>query len=393
MSAQKIGITIMGPVKETRVTLAALVEATNMATVKSLVEEYCLVEDDDATQRCLEAQPDILLIDMHDMRSAVKALYLLHSLLPETWLYACSGANDPQLIIETMHAGAREYLAKPVSGRNLSLALGRYIEEKERLSKEVKTRGKIYSVTSAKGGAGATSVAVNLATGLAENKGTRVGLVDMNSPVGDIASYLDLKPQFSLSDALIAAPRMDSTLLETFMTMGHRIAVLPGPKQFKPGTSPVPSALAKLLRVLTQTYTHTFIDMPATLDPEFLQTVAENSEAILVVLTPELPALWRTHRLISALSGYGCGNRIRLILNRENSRDEINEREIGKALNHSIYWRLPNNYNSAIQAINSGKPIIALNHSGLSASYKKLAQELTGMDIPKPRRRLLGLLA
>ena len=164
-----------------------------------------------------------------------------------------------------------------------------------------KTRGKIFAVTSAKGGAGATSVAVNLATTLASTVKTRVAILDLNSPVGDAASYLNLKPQFSLSDALASAPRLDSVLLETFMTKSGGVSLLPGPKQSKSGGSP--AALAKLLRVVSGTYGHTFIDLPSSLEQEMLQIVTDASEAVLVVMTPELPAIWRTHRLISTISG------------------------------------------------------------------------------------------
>jgi pilus assembly protein CpaE len=280
-----------------------------------------------------------------------------------------------------------------VSSRTLSLAISRYIEEKERISKESKVRGKMYSVTSAKGGVGATSVAVNVATELAKLRSTRVALMDMNSPIGDAASYLDLKPRFSVADALAAAPRLDSTLLETFMTSGWGISVLPGSKQLRAGPSPLPPSLAKLLRVISQTYTHTLIDLPASMDQELFKTVADSSEALLVIMTPELPALWRTHRLIMTLAGYGCADRVRLILNRDNSRGEIDEREIKRALSHPIFWRLPNNYGSAIQAVNRGRPLVWANHSGLSTSYRRLTQTLSGLDVPKRRRGILRLFS
>jgi pilus assembly protein CpaE len=385
MTTPKIEIGILAPTPEAREVLSGNVESTSIATVKVLTDEYCAVEDDQSTQRFLETEPDIILVDMQDSRAAIKALYVLHAVLPQSWLYACSGVNDPQLIIETMHAGAREYLAKPVSSRSLSMAFTRYLEEKERQRKEGKVRGKVYGVTSAKGGAGATSVAVNVATTLADLQDTKVALIDLNSPIGDAASYLDLKPQFSVSDALHAAPRLDPTLLETFMCTGHKVSVLPGPKQLKPGPTPLPAALAKLLRVASQSYTHTLVDLPSSLDQDLLEVITDSSEAVLVVMTPELPALWRTHRLLLILAGLGCSERVRLILNRDNSRAEIDEREIRKALNHPIYWRLPNNYSSAIQAINKGKPIVWVNHSGLASSYRKLTHELTGVPIARPR--------
>jgi pilus assembly protein CpaE len=290
-----------------------------------------------------------------------------------------------------MQAGAREFLPKPVLARSVAMAFSRHIDERDRLRSGSKVRGKIYSVTSAKGGAGATSVAVNLATTLANTQQTRVAILDMNSPVGDAASYLNLKPQFSISDALTAAPRLDPVLLETFMTKAGNVSLLPGPKQYKSSMVSAP-ALAKLLRVVSGAYTHTFIDLPSSLDQEIMQVTTDSSEAVLVIMTPELPAVWRTHRLLSLLASSGCGERLRLILNRDNSRDEITEREITRALNHPIFFRLPNNYGAAIHAINKGKPIAEVNHSSLAAGYRQLTQNLTGIAFQKNQRRGLSKL-
>jgi pilus assembly protein CpaE len=384
MNTQKLAVGILAVAPDIREALAGSVEGTQLGSVKIVVDEYCTAEDDYSTQRLIEAHPEVLLVDMQDQRAGIKTLFVLHSVLPETWLYAFGAPNDPQLIIETMQAGAREFLSKPINIHSITMAFNRFIDERDRQRIVAKTRGKVFAVTSAKGGAGATSVAVNLATTLASTIKYRVAILDLNSPVGDAASYLNLKPQFSLSDALVSAPRLDSVLLETFMTKSENVSLLPGPKQLKSCGSP--AALGKLLRVVSASYGHVFIDLPSSLEPDLLQVVADASEAILVVMTPELPAVWRTHRLISTLAGFGCADRIRLILNRDNSRDEITEKEIARALNHPVYFRLPNNYAAAIQAINRGKPIVEMNHSNLATGYRQLMQELTGVAVNKPRR-------
>jgi pilus assembly protein CpaE len=388
MVTQKLSVGILAATPEIQGSLAAHVESTQLAVIKIVCDEYCAVEDDYATQRFIEARPDVVFIDMNDQRAAIKSLFTLHGVLPETWLYACGAPNDPQLIIETMQA--REFLAKPVNARSISMAFSRFIDERDRLRTVARTRGKLYSVTSAKGGAGATSVAVNLAMTLASATDIRPAILDLNSPTGDAASYLNLKPQFSLSDALASAARLDSVLLETFMTKTGKVAVLPGPKRFK-GGSIAPPSLAKLLRIATGNYTHVFVDTPSSLDQELLQVTADASERILVVMTPELPAVWRTHRLLSLLESLGYGERLEIILNRDSSRDEITDKEISRALNRPINFRLPNNYGSAIQAINKGKPIVEINHSDLASGYRQLTQKLTGIAFPKQRRGIAKL--
>lgn len=392
MTTQKITVGILATVPEARDSLTGHVESTQLGNVTLKMDEYCAVEDDYPTQRFIEARPDVILVDMQDQRAAIQSLFTLHATLPETWLFACGAPNDPQLIIETMQAGAREYIAKPVSARSIAMAFSRYIDERDRLRTVSKSKGKIYAITSAKGGAGATSVAVNLAMTLAGAQKEKVAILDLNSPVGDAASYLNLKPQFSLSDALASASRLDSLLLDSFMAKEKNVALLPGPKQFKGNAISSPS-LAKLLRIVAATYSHTFIDVPSSLEHEILQVTVDVSEAVLVIMTPELPAVWRTHRLVTLLSGLGCADRVKLILNRDSSRDEINDKEIARALNHPIYFRLPNNYSSAIQAINRGKPIVEINHSNLSEAYRQLTQDLTGVALHKPRRGFAKLFS
>ncbi len=381
---EKLSIGILACKSDVRDSLGAHVEGTQLGSVKVAVEEYCTAEDDYASQRFAEARPDIILIDMQDRNAAMKTMTVLHVAVPGALLFACGASNEPELIIETMQAGAREFIPRPVSARSLALAFGRVLDQRQKVSAVSKMRGKIYSVTSGKGGAGATSVCLNIAATLSALPDTRVAIVDLNSPIGDIASYLNLKPQFSVFDALGAAGRLDAMLLDTYMSKTGNMWVLPSPKKFETGSATAPS-LAKLLRIMTGTYTHIFIDLPSNLDEELLQLTTDASEAVLVVLTPELPALWRTHRMISLLSGGGCGDRLRLVLNRDQSRSEIDQKEIARSLGQPLFWNLPNSYRTAIQAINQGRPIVDVNHSPLAASYRGLTEKLTGMAFPKER--------
>jgi pilus assembly protein CpaE len=378
MITKKLFIGIMSCSPEFRHSLKDQAEATQLAIVKISADNYCTAEDEYVAERFIEAKPDIFLIDMDGQGAAIKALSVLRAVLPETWLFACGMANDTQLIIEAMGAGARDFLLKPVCSSNLAISFSRYLEEKARLQKH-NNHGKIYSITPAKGGAGATSVAINMAIALADIPGTKVTILDLNSP-GDLPAYLNIEPRFCIKDA-INAPKLDAALLETFMTKVLNISLLPSLGQFKAD----PSALAKLLKAVRSNYTHTFIDLPYHLDLELLQTTADASEAVLVVITPELPVIWRADRYLSVLDGCRCGERIKLILNRGNSWNAIDKKDITKALNRSLYWILPNNYRTATQATNESCAMVAQRHSNISACYRDLTSNLTGMSFGEKR--------
>ena len=327
---------------------------------------------------------------MQDLQAGLQSLTTLQAALPETRLFAMSENSDAELIIETMRAGAREFLPKPITRLCLAQALGRYGAERQR-QPQTRSAGKIYGFTAAKEGSGATCIAINTASSLAAQENTKVALLDLNSPLGDAATYLNLSPQFTVSEALTEASRLDEVLLESYMTPAAGFAVLPGPREFGPLHMPPADALAKLLEVAAQTYTHTMIDLPVTLPEEHLQVVAEMVEALVVVLTPELPSISRTGRLLRRLSACGADKQVRLVINRSRNTDEFTESEIEKVLRHAVYYRMPNNYRDSVKAIDSGKPLARANSSELVRRYDELACRLAGIPLSQKRGWLSSL--
>jgi pilus assembly protein CpaE len=399
MNLTEVTLGVLATSPEERDLLQSLARVLGLRRLVAEVDEYCAAPGDRATLELVEARPELVIVDMQDPRAGLKALEILHVALPETWILAISAVNDPGLIIEAMRAGAREFLVKPIQPEGLSEALRRYLAEKERVQKKNKS-GELYCVTSAKGGAGATSVTLNLATALSELPETRVAVLDLNSPVGDAAAYLNLTPRFTASDAMEAATRLDGVLLESYMSRFNGLAVLPGPKDFRPDLPPGvadpmtgTAGLVRLLEVVACTYTHTVIDLTPSLDKELLRLVLDMATRVLVVLTPELPALWRTQRLFGFLQGACDAEKLRVVLNRSQRSDEITDREIEKTLRHPVYSQLPNDYSTCIAAINSGRPLVTANHSELARNYKDLARRLSGIGPPEKRggfRRLFS---
>ncbi|HUG43099.1 MAG TPA: hypothetical protein VMN76_02555, partial [Acidobacteriota bacterium] len=276
------------------------------------------------------------------------------------------------------------------TAENLSQALTRFRSERKRRGTEV-SRGQIYCVTAAKGGAGATSVAINLVASLSVMQNTQVVLIDLNHPMGDAAAYLNLNPTYNVQDALAQADRLDPVLLQSLMTRADGFGVLPGVPEYVSGQEPDPGSLGKLIEVASQTFTHSVVDLPSSLDEDAMRVVTESADAVIVVLTPELPALWRTHRLLTFLERTAGTDKIRLVVNRSAKGDAINEKQIQKVLEHPVYWSLPNDYGAAIGAINSGKPMISVNHSQLSRSYRELAVSLSGIRTQEKKKGFLNI--
>src|SRR6266404_1446839 len=153
MSDPGIKIGILSPSAETREMLNLLVGATGLASIDVEVDQYCSSYGDRPARRFIETRPDIIIVDLEDPRCGIQSISVLHTALADAWLIASSRGNEPELIIETVNAGAREFLPAPITPTSLSKALSRYIAEKQKHQRNV---GRIYCVTSAKGGVGAT---------------------------------------------------------------------------------------------------------------------------------------------------------------------------------------------------------------------------------------------
>jgi pilus assembly protein CpaE len=363
-----------------------------MATRVVLSSEYCSSKSDRSARRLIEAAPEIIIVEVREPAPALRSLHVLHSALPNTRLLIASTSTDPQLIIEAMHSGAREFLPLPASNAALLQAFNRHVAENERRTNQDQVkRGRLYCTISARRGSGATTVALNLAAIIAESTKSKVALLDLDRPVGDAAAYLGLKPPFTVNDAVSAAHRMDSTLLESYMTPSHGFHVLAGFQDHSHKNHVSAEALSQLLDVSVDTFQHTFVDLPECLDDEQAQVIAASSSVILVVVTPDVPSIWRTERLLTSLSRINAVNKVKVIVNRRSKSTDISEGDLERLLQHPIYCGLPNDYVSCVRAINSGRLLDASEAKHLVRALRELAVQVAGLPSTEPRRSLFGL--
>src|SRR5262249_40400667 len=150
--------------------------------------------------------------------------------------------------------------------------------------------------------------------------------------------------------------------------------------------------LSQLLEVSQGTFEHTIVDLPINLDEDQVKVVAQMSSTILVILTPELPAIWRTERLLTYLTRLDAAGKVRIVLNRATRSDDINEVDIQRLLRMPLFCKLPNEYGACIRAINSGTLLDSVNCKNLSKAISALATGVAGLPEADARRSFLGML-
>jgi pilus assembly protein CpaE len=379
----ELSVVIVATDNEQRTVLQVLVDGTSVARTVHTCATFPLSPSDPVARRVSAAHPDVTLIDIpaDNAATALRAVELLHQEMPDAAIFAIGNLNQPQVIVNAMRAGAREFIERPTTTTDLLEAFVRLTAAQRRVRQEG-PRGKVYSVINAKGGNGATTVAVNLALALQAAHG-QTALIDL-APLGHAALHMNLKPIFTVADATRNLHRMDTSLLESFMTRHN------GGLQLLAGTN-VPAAVdsstaefVRLFDMLVTHYRYVVVDASTRFDATS-RLVSNLSECVLLVACTDVASLWSAARVHQYLGETGNRDRVRLVLNRFRKVPGFSEADAEAAVGAKLLWRVPNQYFAVSSAIDRGTPLMDQGHTEIARCFSGLAQELTHNDLDVKR--------
>ncbi|MBD5402606.1 MinD/ParA family protein [bacterium] len=290
---------------------------------------------------------------------------------------ALSDNPSVDLIIEIMRAGAKEFVPIPIIKSEFFEAVSKLIAQDSVTVNNSKC--KVISIFSNKGGIGKTSLASNLAIELSKITKENIALIDLNFQMGDITTFLNLKPSFNISYMLENLDKINETFLLSTLERYKKTSlyVLADPPYFKQADNIQPKQISKLINTLKETFSYIIIDAEASFEGKNIAAL-DNSDLIMLVTVANLPALRNTQRCLELFDKLGYDKEdTKIVVNRYMENDEIKENDIEKVLSKDIYWKIPNNYFTIMSAINKGVPVSDINdESNISQSYKGLAQNI-----------------
>src|SRR5215467_8346867 len=374
----ELSVVIIATDSEQRAVLQVLVDGTSVARTVHSAASYPAVATDPLIPRIQGLQPDCILVDVPSDSSAaaLEAIELLHQELPTVEAFAIGNMAQPQLIVSAMRAGAREFIERPTTTTDLLEAFVRLAAAQRRVRTEG-TRGKVFSVVNAKGGSGATTIAVNLALALQAAHGN-VALVDV-APLGHCALHLNLKPLFSVADALRNLHRLDSSLLESFMTRHASGLQLLAGANTPAAVEPTTAEFAGLFDLLVGHFRYVVVDTSTRMDPT-TRLICNLSEAVLLVACADVASLWSAARVQQYLEETGGRDRVKLVLNRFRKIPGFSEAEAETAAGSKLLWKIPNQYFAVSTAIDRGTPLMQQSNTEIARSFSGLASALTAND-------------
>ena len=380
----ELSVVIVATDNEQRTVLQVLVDGTSVARTVHSCASFPVTASDPVARRVRAANPDVTLVDIpaDNPPLALRAIELLHEEMPDSAIFAIGNLSQPQVIVNAMRAGAREFIERPANTADLIDAFVR-LQASQRRGRQEGIRGKVFSVINAKGGNGATTVAVNLA--LALQTYGQTALVDM-APLGHAALHMNLKPSFTVADATRNLHRMDASLLESFMTRHSGGLQLLAGTNVPAAVDPSTAEFVKLFDMLVTHYRYVVVDCSSRFDPAS-RLVASLSEIVLLVACSDVASLWSAARVQQYLGETGSRERVRLVLNRFRKVAGFSEADAEAAVGAKLLWRIPNQYFAISGAIDRGTPVMDQRNSEIARCFAGLAEELTRNDVEVKRER------
>jgi pilus assembly protein CpaE len=379
-----LSVVIVSVDSEQRAVLQVLVDGTSVARTVHSCATFPVGASDPIMRRIQAANADVVMVDIpsDNPMAALHAIEMIQQELPESALFAVGTINQPQVIVNSMRAGAREFIQRPATTTDLLEAFVRLSAARRKVGRE-ESRGRIFSVINAKGGSGATTVAVNVALALQAVHGGTV-LVDL-APLGHTALHLNLKPTFSVEDAIRNLHRLDSSLLESFMTRhAGGLQLLAGPNA-PVAVEPSTTEFARLFDLLVSHYRYVVVDASSRLDPT-TRLACNLSQTVLMVASADVASLWSASRVHQYLSDAGGYEKMQLVLNRFRKIPGFTEADAEAAAGVKLFWKIPNQYFAISTSIDRGSPVMQQDHTEIARSFSGLANRLTENDLDVKRK-------
>ena len=285
----------------------------------------------------------------------------------------CS-TND---IIRALRLGAKEFLPKPVLKEDLS----RILQALSRVSaEEIPTQSKIITVYSNKGGIGKTTIAINLALELAKVAKDKVALLDLNLQLGDVSTFLNLNPVFDVNYVLNKLVNNEnSNLIKAFEKYKDTsLYILSDPNYIEQAESIKPQQIPALFEALRKEFSYIIVDMSSNIDENSLK-ILDCSDWIMFTTIVNIPAIRNAQRCLNLFhSRRYPKDKVKIVVNRYMDNDEIKIDDIENTLAQKVYWKIPNNYFTIMEAINKGMTISEVNpSSNISNSFRDFASKVS----------------
>jgi len=351
---------------------------------------------------------DAILVDKKIAdASAQETVRRLAILLPTVSIIALAEQSDVSYVQDVLLAGARSFLTKPLVDADVIESINQILQlESIRRSRQAQIdisayipQCEIITVVSPKGGAGTTTLAVNLAVAIRERTKKGVVLVDGQGSLGDLGTALNLQADFSIGDILEHGAQMDADLIVGVLSMHTSgVRVLPSSQKLEDADHVTPEILEEVLAILSQYSDVIIVDAGSIFESQTAAALAKAGK-VLLVTTPEITSLRRCGLFLRAAEENGFPrDRIQLIVNRDGMPGGLSLEDVSQSLNMQVLLAVPDDPGLVAYSLNRGIPLVTSNSKSviakrLFALADLLSPKSEEAAASEPAKKFFGRLA
>lgn len=297
---------------------------------------------------------------------------------PRTFVILVAENLEVEIMQSALKAGCHNIIEMPQTSKEMNEYIKSvYNNETLRLKSIGQKDNLVWSSTvitvfGAKGGLGKSTIAANLAVGLAQNR-KKVVLIDLDLQFGDLHIFMDLDPKETITELVQDTAAQSIDFIRSYMTVhSSGVHVLCAPRSPEYAELISAEKIMSLLSLLRSYYDYVVIDTA----PSFSEvniTALESSSYIFFVTGLDISILKNSKLSIALLESLQLTDKVRVIVNRAVDMNSISIDDVQKIIGYSIWAKIPSDYKVAVTALNRGVPFV------IGASNSKLAQALTSM--------------
>jgi pilus assembly protein CpaE len=322
------------------------------------------------------ATPQTLIVDVTGEDQPLSALSELSGVVePEVRVLVIGDRDDLNFYRQvTRGLGVLEYLYQPLMRDMVARHFGPLILHRAPQTEGVQG-GRVVTVTGARGGTGASTIAASLAWHFGIEARRHTVLLDADLHRGTAAMQLGAKTGPGLRTALEAPDRIDDLFVErAAQPVGNRLHVLAGEEKLTETVNYTPTAAARLLDALRRRYNFVVIDVPCSALPLHRDLLMMAHQRVLV-MDPTLASVRDMLRLLALPNGPMQPRRGVLVLNRDNLPGGLNRRQLEEGLKMRPDVIIPDLPKVVGNANSMGEPAVAV-RGGFRTGMLLLAREV-----------------
>ncbi|MBB6120638.1 AAA family ATPase [Nocardiopsis algeriensis] len=341
--------------------------------------------------------PDLDVVLVHQDLGPAPVLDAIRDLShrhPQLAILLVSTTMDPDTLTGAMEAGARGVLSADAGIAELDNRVSRAAEWSRTLRRHLESasldlpassgvRGRVLTVSGAKGGVGATTCAVHLALAAAAAERV-VCLVDLDLQTGDLPAFLNLRHRRSIGDLADAGDEITPGMLaETLYVDPRGPHVLLAPEHGERGEDVTGRVARRVLSALRSRYEVVVVDCGSTMN-EATAMAVELADRAVVTVTPDVPALRGAQRLMAMWERLQIRSRqdVFALMTRHSRKNEIQPDFLQQLMGTRVLRTpVPANYRALEPAENNGDPT-KVTDEGLRKAFARLASELDLLSPP-----------